>query len=326
MEPEISAWRNLMELFRCVGESECAWVEQADSGFGLALVLAVALNIGGVVLTWMTLSVVVDFVSRRRSTTIGAATEDGPDFRGVVTVLLGVAASGLWFYLWLGYALPESAGQNYVVWMVTTPLYTLVLMVGPVGVAAAVCGIVGVVVSTYRPSSDATSWTPAARRGVWSVLIVVVTAILVGWRALYEAVPEVAAGPFGRGPQWLQHALEVWTLHEPVAILWELAKLLSTVPGIVGFAALGLLCLVLPAPRGVSGGARGVVNLASATTGAAVTSVVSLVVGTCVVIVVGVLAIAVLALAFLFFAAYVMTYVLVLAVLGAMVTAAVRSS
>lgn len=305
------AWDGLVGLRDCLfdaadsGGAQCGLISEVDSGFGIALVFVLALNIGGVVLSYMALGMAAQLV------------ESGAIRRRPVGVVLGIVSAVLWFYLWLGYALPESTGQNYVVWMVSTPLFTLVLMTGFVGMAAAVFYILGSLVLAQQPHKASSSGHPlvwaSASRVVWGLLVAAVTGVLIGWRALYASNPEIAEGPFGRGPGWFQDALGVWTLHLPMSVLWELAKALATVPGIAAFALLGVLSVVLPRPGSApEGGGATAMNWVSTLTTAAAGNIAGLVASTCVIIVVSLLAIAAAALAFMFFAAYVMAYVLVL--------------
>ncbi|HEX7658426.1 MAG TPA: hypothetical protein VF444_03015 [Pseudonocardiaceae bacterium] len=299
-----AAWNNLLELGDCLSDRGCTLVRDADSSLGIAIMIVLALSVGGLILLYNGLSGVLQLLP------------DGLTARLKVSLrVVSPIPAMLWFYLWLAYSLTECQGQGVLLWMITSPLFTFVLMMGFLGIVAGLSFVIGV----------ATSSNPIAyisnQRWVWSVLVAVVTGILIGWHVLYDAVPQIAAGPYDRGPQWLQAALDVWTLHIPITVLWQLTKVLATIPGILAFAVLGALSVILPQHTAAARAA----GLASALTTAAVGQVIGLVISTCVVIVVSLLLIALLALAALFFAAYVMAYALVIAFIGAMVMKAVKS-
>jgi len=302
-----SAWGNLAELYHCVlqsgGSGHCALFTGDDSGFGIALVIVLALNIGGIILSYLGLVLATDPAAVRL-----------PD-RHRLNVALGALSACLWCYLWLAYALPECTGHTYIAWMIISPLFTLVLMIGFIGMVAAITLTVGNVTSGRR------AWGLSGEKWAWALLTATVTGMLIGWHALYEAVPQIAAGPYGRGPGWFQDALGIWTLHLPVTAMWALAKALATTPGIVAFAVLAALSLILPR-RTTSARA---VNLAAGVITMAVGEMAGLVVSAFVLIVVSLLAVATAALAFMFFAAYVMAYALVIAFLAALVVGAVRN-
>ncbi|MBR7828551.1 hypothetical protein KDK95_19725 [Actinospica sp. MGRD01-02] len=303
MDYGTSAWSNLTGLFHCAqnGGDPCALMTGGDGGvLGFALVIVLALNIGGVIVSYQGLVLATD----------AAAVRLTDKHRLNANAAIGVVSACLWWYLWLAYALPECSGHTVLTWMIISPLFTLVLMVGFIGTVAAVAFTVGNVVARQH----------AGDRGVRVLLTAVVTGLLIGWHILYDAVPQIAAGPYGRGPGWFQDALGIWTLRWPVSSLWGLATVLATTPGIATFAALGALAVILPRRTSSATAA----NLAFVATTSAIGELAGLVIGACVLIVMSLLVIAVAALAFMFFAAYVMAYALVLAFLGALVVGALR--
>ena len=301
MENGASAWSNLTELFHCVGTGgeQCALATDGDGGvLGIALVILLALNIGGIILCYHGLVLATD-----------AATVRLADKQNL-NILIAAVSACLWWYLWLAYALPECAGHTVLTWMIISPLFTLVLMVGFIGTVAAVA---------FTAGNLATRRHPTDRLG-HALLTAVVIAVLIGWHVLYDAVPQIAAGPYGHGPGWFQDALGIWTLHLPVSSLWELAKALATISGIASFATLGVLAVILPRRSSPATAA----NMALVATTTAIGELAGLVIGTCVLLVVSLLAVAAVALAFMFFAAYVTAYALVLAFLGALVVGAFK--
>jgi hypothetical protein len=301
MEYGASAWGNLTELLHCMrtGGEPCALATGGDGGvLGFALVIVLAFNIGGIILSYQGLVLATDAAATRLAD------------KHHLNAVIGVVSACLWCYLWLAYALPECAGHTVLTWMIISPLFTLVLMVGFIGTVAAIA---------FSAENLASNRHPGDRWGR-ALLTAVVTGVLIGWHFLYEAVPRIAAGPFGHGPRWFQDALGIWTLHVPVSTLWELAKTLSGTPGIAAFTTLGVLAVILP--RRTSSATA--VNLTFDLTTAAIGELAGLVIGACVLIVASLVVIAAAALAFMFFAAYVMAYALVLAFLGALVVGAFR--
>lgn len=320
-----STWGNLRELLHCVTNDQCTLVSNLDSGFGVALVLAIALNIGGITLAGLALTSVLELLPR---------TSGRPGSALLAGTWTGVTL--LWMYCWLTYALPEAAGQNYIAWMVATPFYSLTLMIGVVGTVALLCvacWLTGVLLG-HGPANRSLGIRRSLARllgskAAWAALILVVLAILVGWRGIYHAVPEVSAGPFNRGPQWWQHALNLWPLHLPVGTLWTLSRALTTIPGIVGFGVLGVASMVLPRRPSPTGSADlqtpgATAAWVSTIAASATAQIAGLVIAACIAIVVGLLAVAALALAFMIFAAYVMAYALVIAFAGMLLVGMVR--
>jgi len=303
VESGTTAWGNLAQLSDCLrtGGEQCSLATGGGGAFGFAIVIVVALSIGGIILSYQGLALATDPVMER------LVDRQWPN------AILGATSGCLWCYLWLTYALPECRGHSVFTWMIISPLYTLLLMVGAIGTAAAVSFTAGTVVSRRHP------WGLSGDRWAWALLTTATTGILIGWHFLYNATHFIAAGPYGRGPGWFQDALGVWTLHLPVTALWDLARTLATTPGVVMFAALAGLSVFLPRGTG-----RGTANLASIVMTTAIGELVGVVISTCVLIVVCLLVIAVAALAFMFFAAYLMAYALVLAFLGALIGGALR--
>ncbi|GAB3168144.1 hypothetical protein GCM10027059_30360 [Myceligenerans halotolerans] len=271
---------NLIDLAYCIDGSYCTLLDDGGTAtnIGIALLVAVALNICGIVLSYKSLVGIIEF-------------SIGRSIRGKFALAFcAVAVALLWFHLWLTYALTEVQGQSIFAWMFTGPLFTLVLMIG-VGLSIISVGyVVNTIMAMRRmpgkPGPEENMVLAFSEvRWQWGLLIAFVLAVLIGWHVLYESVPEVAAGPFGQGPLWLQHALDVWTLEIPVTILWGLATLLGSIPGIVGFGVLGILSLILPQQKvSPDGEATGIASeIAKATT----VQLMGLVVSVCIAIIVG---------------------------------------
>ena len=251
---------NLADVWQCASENHCAVVRGADSGFGLALMVTIALLGAGAWLSVATAGVLLDSAH--------LAPKQWP--RAVV-VAAGAGVLAVWVVLAFAYAVPQFTHvENYLGWMLAVPLYTCLLVAGLLLLAA----VAALVVASVR---DPELLQPKAW---WERLLLsaAITGVLVAWHYVYEKNPDIAAGPFHRGPDWLQNAADTWCLRVPVSALWTLATFLATPTGIAIFVVCSLASLLLRAVGGTTGlferGVSSAVTVVAAVVGATVTSLV----------------------------------------------------
>jgi hypothetical protein len=215
------AAENFAGVFSCLFGS-CEQVQSGGVGFGIALFVVLLFTGAGAYGTGMLL-------------------QKASGLRSRTSRIAAVAASAV-FWLWLafGHAVPQCAGlQNLLGWTALVPLYTAYLAAGFI-LAAGCLLFVWMMVRRRRILLPA----PLPDRLLVTLLLV---GLVVGWRYVFIAHPELAAGPFDAGPQWAQDGLAVWALEWPARVLWGAVTFLSTVPGLVTFAAVAGAAVVLPA-------------------------------------------------------------------------------
>lgn len=215
------AAENFAGVFSCLFGS-CDQVQSDGAGFGIALLFMLLFTGAGAYST-------------------GILLQKAAGLRSRISRIAVVAASAL-FWLWLafGHAVPQCADlHNLLGWAALVPLYTAYLAAGFILAAGCLLFV----------------WMTVRRRRVLLpeplpdrlLVMLLLVGLVVGWRYVFIAHPELAAGPFDAGPQWAQDGLAVWALEWPARILWGAVTFLSTVPGLVTFAAVAGAAVVLPA-------------------------------------------------------------------------------
>src|SRR5664279_3167972 len=98
--------------------------------------IAIALSVGGILVY---ASVIGSILERRNRGDGNVSTRNRYkiDSKGAKSTLLIASVAVPWTYLFFAYAVPLATGiDNYVGWMFWVPILTLIMMIGPVGIAA----------------------------------------------------------------------------------------------------------------------------------------------------------------------------------------------
>ncbi|WP_019630642.1 hypothetical protein [Actinomadura atramentaria] len=219
---------------------------------------------------------------------------------GTIAAVAGLIGWAVAFNdLAFGYAIPRIGMEvNAIGALFVYPGYLLILVFGLALMIGYPLLAGGLMFSGAVPTSRPVRLTAYAA----------VLGLLFGWRAVYEHSSGIAAGPFAIRTAWLHDALHTWALQWPVTVLWESLKFFATGQGILVFAVLAAISVVLPAPDGASAG-----SLAQG----AIANIAALVAGSAAVAVIGIVLFAIVALAALALMVY-----FIVAVMSAVITVA----